>query len=110
MLQFMEETAMEGYRKLLGSSQEYREDAQNIHGMMEKFAEDSEQLDQSVNKMKEALQAVSTAVEENAKGIVNVSEVSAQLTESMGDIENRADLNKKIGEQLEKEVGKFKLE
>ena len=35
MLQFMEETAMEGYRKLLGSSQEYREDAQNIHGMME---------------------------------------------------------------------------
>ncbi len=110
MLQFMEETAMEGYRKLLGSSQEYRGDAQNIHGMMEKFAEDSEQLDQSVNKMKEALQAVSTAVEENAKGIVNVSEVSAQLTESMGDIENRADLNKKIGEQLEKEVGKFKLE
>lgn len=110
MLQFMEETAMEGYRKLLGSSQEYREDAQNIHGMMEKFAQDSEQLDQSVNKMKEALQAVSTAVEENAKGIVNVSEVSAQLTESMGDIENRADLNKKIGEQLEKEVGKFKLE
>ena len=32
------------------------------------------------------------------------------LYPNFGDIENRADLNKKIGEQLEKEVGKFKLE
>ncbi len=110
MLQFMEQTALEGYRKLLGASQGYQEDARNIHEMMEKFAQDSERLDQSVNKIKEALQSVSSAVEENAKGIVNVSEVSAQLTESMGDIEKRADLNKKIGEQLQGEVGKFKLE
>lgn len=110
MLQCMENTAMEGYRKLLGTSQDYVENAETIHGMMEKFAEDSEQLEKSVNKMKEALQAVSSAVEENAKGIVNVSEVSAQLTESMSDIKKRADMNKKIGEQLEGEVGKFKLE
>ncbi len=110
MLQFMEETAMEGYRKLLGASQGYQEDARNIHEMMEKFVEDSERLDQSVNRIKEALQAVSSAVEENAKGIVNVSEVSSQLTESMSDIEKRADQNKKIGERLEEEVGKFKLE
>ena len=109
MLQFMEETAMEGYRKLLGTSQDYQESAQSIHDMMEKFTEDSERLDHSVNKIKEALQSVSIAVEENAKGIVNVSEVSARLTESMGDIERRADLNKQIGEQLEMEVGKFKL-
>lgn len=110
MLQCMEETAMEGYRKLLSTSQGYREDAENIHGMMENFAEDSERLEQAINDMKDALQSVSTAVEENARGVVNVSEVSAQLTESMRDIEKRADLNKKIGEQLAAEVGKFKLE
>ena len=109
MLQCMEETAMEGYRKLLSTSQDYRENAENIHGMMENFAEDSERLEQSINHMKDALQAVSTAIEENARGVVNVSEVSAQLTESMRDIEKRADLNKKIGEQLAEEVGKFKL-
>lgn len=110
MLQCMEETAMEGYRKLLSTSQGYREDAKNIHGTMENFAEDSERLEKSINKMKEALRGVSSAVEENAKGIVNISEVSAQLTESMGDIKMRADMNKQIGEQLEAEVGKFKLE
>lgn len=110
MLQCMEDTAMEGYRKLLSTSQGYREDADNIHGMMENFAEDSERLEQAINDMKDALQSVSTAVEENARGVVNVSEVSAQLTESMRDIEKRADLNKKIGEQLAAEVGKFKLE
>lgn len=110
MLQCMEETAMEGYRKLLSTSQGYREDADNIHGMMENFAEDSERLEQSINNIKDALQSVSTAVEENARGVVNVSEVSAQLTESMRDIEKRADQNKKVGEQLAAEVGKFKLE
>ena len=47
MLQFMEETAMEGYRKLLGTSQDYQESAQSIHDMMEKFTEDSERLDHS---------------------------------------------------------------
>lgn len=110
MLQCMEETAMEGYRKLLSTSQGYREDAENIHGMMENFAEDSERLEQSINNIKDALQSVSTAIEENARGVVNVSEVSAQLTESMRDIEKRADQNKKVGEQLAAEVGKFKLE
>lgn len=110
MLQCMEETAMEGYRKLLSTSQGYREDAENIHGMMENFAEDSERLEQSINNIKDALQSVSTAVEENARGVVNVSEVSAQLTESMRDIEKRANQNKKVGEQLAAEVGKFKLE
>lgn len=109
MLQCMEETAMEGYRKLLSTSEDYRENAENIHGMMENFAEDSERLELSINNIKDALQSVSTAVEENARGIVNVSEVSAQLTESMRDIEKRADLNKNIGEQLAAEVGKFKL-
>lgn len=109
MIQCMEETVMEGYRKLLSTSQDYREDAENIHGMMEKFAEDSERLEQSINNIKDALQSVSTAIDENARGVVNVSEVSAQLTESMRDIEERADLNKKIGDQLEAEVGKFKL-
>lgn len=110
MLQCMEGTAMEGYRKLLSTSQGYREDAENIHGMMENFAEDSERLEQSINNIKDALQSVSTAIEENARGVVNVSEVSAQLTESMRDIEKRADQNKKVGEQLAAEVGKFKLE
>lgn len=110
MLQCMEETAMEGYRKLLSTSQGYREDAENIQGMMENFAEDSERLEQSINNIKDALQSVSTAIEENARGVVNVSEVSAQLTESMRDIEKRADQNKKVGEQLAAEVGKFKLE
>lgn len=110
MLQCMEETAMEGYRKLLSTSEDYRENADKIHGMMENFAEDSERLEQSINSIKDALQSVSVAIEENARGVVNVSEVSAQLTESMRDIEKRADMNKKIGDQLAGEVGKFKLE
>lgn len=40
---------------------------------------------------------------------MNVSEMSAELSESMKDIENKADLNKQIVGRLENEVGKFKL-
>ena len=110
MVRFVEETAMEGYRKLLTASEDYRHDAESIHSVMERFAETSRQLRQSIDGIREAVQSVSIAVEENAKGIVNISEMSTELTGSVGNIEKEADANKQIAEQLESEVNKFKLE
>lgn len=110
LISFMDETAMEGYRKLLSTSQGYREDAVRIHEMMQEFTSDSEHLEKLINGIKDAMQSVSAAVEENAKGIVSVSEAASSLTESIGDIEGRAETNRQVGEQLENEVDKFKLE
>ncbi len=109
MLEFMDKTALGGYQKLIAASEDYSKDAQDIHAMMERFAEDFESLKQSMDAIKENMGAINLAVEESARGVMNVSEMSADLSESMKDIENKADLNKQIVGRLENEVGKFKL-
>lgn len=109
MLQFMDNTAMEGYRKLLSMSDDYSKDAGEIHQTMERFAEDSEVLKENIDTIKETVANINVAIEESTKGIINITEMSAGLSESVRDIENKADVNKQIVEQLEGEIGKFKL-
>lgn len=110
MVEYMEKTALDGYRELLSASDKYRQDAESIHAVMTKFAENSEQLQQSVDMIKEAVEAVNIAVEESAKGIVNVSEMSMELNGNIDNIGKEADENQKIAELLNREVNRFKLE
>lgn len=110
MLTFLDETAMNGYEKLLETSASYQEDVGNMNQMMQAFADESVEVKQSIDRMKEAIAAVSIAVEESAKGVTNVTEMSVDLTASVGDIGHEANSNMSIAEQLNSEVGKFKLE
>lgn len=109
MLKFMDETAMTGYEKLLETSDSYQSDVGDMNGMMEKFAGESEQIKASIDQIREAVSAVNVAVEESAKGIENVSEMSVDLTTNVADIGNEANVNSNIANQLNEEVNKFKL-
>lgn len=109
MVRFIEENAMEGYRKLLSMSEDYNKDAEDIYKAMEHFAKESGQIKASMDVMKDSFQAVNTAVEESAKGIVNVTERTVGLSGGISSIEETANTNKQVAEQLESEVNKFKL-
>ena len=76
---------------------------------MERFAENSISLKQTMDDIKENMNAISIAAEESTRGVINVSEMATDLTHSMRDIENKADVNKQIVGHLEEEVNKFKL-
>lgn len=110
MIQFMEEKVMAGYSKLLETSDDYQQNAGDIHSLMEDFAVESEQLEQAMDAIKEAISAVDVAVEESTKGIVSTSETAAMLTNNVSDIDQKASGNKDIAETLMSEVSKFKLE
>ncbi len=110
MLTFLDETAMNGYEKLLETSGSYQEDAGNMNRMMQTFADESAEVRQSIDEIKDAISAVSVAVEESAKGVTNVTEMSVDLTSSVGGIGNEANSNMSIANQLNEEVNKFKLE
>lgn len=110
LVEFMESTAMEGYRQLLATSEDYRNDAGDINSVMSEFADNSEQLEYSMNIIRESIDAVNSASEESAKGVVNVAEISSELTSVMNEITKEAILNKEIAGKLQTEVSKFKLE
>lgn len=110
MLDFIEHDAMEGYRKLLSTSTDYNKDADNMHMIMENFADDAGQLKDSADSINQSVMAVNTAVEESAKGVCNIAERAAALTENVSDIQEIANTNKQIAVQLNEEVNKFKLQ
>ena len=109
MLAFMDETAMAGYEMLLENSRNYQNDVSHLSDVMKEFAEDSGLLSENIDSIKEAVESVNIAVEESTKGVVNVTEVSSDLAQSMESINQEADANREIAGQLGSEVGKFKL-
>ena len=110
MLVFMDETAMNGYEKLLETSGSYQNDVNSLNQMMQEFASESGMLKKNIDSIKAAVESVNTAVEESAKGVTNVTEMSVHLTASVGDIGNEANSNIDIANCLDTEVNKFKLE
>lgn len=109
MIQFMDETAMSGYEKLLMTSKDYQNDVGNMNQMMTDFAVSSENLKVNVESIKESVNAVNIAIEENAKGISSVSEATVNITTSVDDIGLEANSNLDIANGLDSEVNRFKL-
>ena len=109
MLAFVDEVAMAGYEELLETSRTYRDDVGNMNQMMSDFAKESAEVKASMDQIKEAIVAVSIAVEESAKGITNVTETTMDLTTNVHEIAQEADLNKEVADLLSVEVNKFKL-
>ena len=110
MLTFMNETAMKGYEQLLNTSENYQSDVGQMSQMMQQFARESGQIKDNMDQIKDAVTAVNIAVEESAQGVTDVTEMSVQLINSIGDIGNEADSNMEVSEQLNDEVNKFKLQ
>ena len=106
----MGETAIEGFQKLLETSESYQNDVGNMGGIMEEFAIESRKLRESIDGIKDAVSMVNDAMEDSAQGITNVAEMSSELTMRVRDISGEADLNKNISIKLNDEVDKFKLQ
>ena len=110
MISFINETAMGGYDKLMETSQNYGDNIGNMYGMLQGFSEKSYQLQKQMEQIKEAVDAMDIAMEESAKGIANVSEMTTDITENVSLIGEEADNNKKVVIALKEQVNKFKLE
>lgn len=109
MVRFMNETAMGGYSKLLEVSETYQSDVGKMNQMMRGFAEDSEQLKEQMDMIKTAVGDLNVAVSESAEGVSNVTQKSVDLTNNVGGIGEEANSNMDIANQLNQEVGKFKV-
>lgn len=110
MMKFMEETAMQGYSELVQTSEEYSADAVKLDDIMIIFGKQSEQLKGNMDDICQGMETVSDSVEESAKGVNRIAEMSLNITENVSDIGRHAEENKEIADLLETEVNKFKLE
>jgi len=110
MVEFIETVAMGGYDKLMETCETYSQDAYNLQRTMVHFEEQSQSLQGTISEVDEAIKAVDFAMEENAKGVSGVTETVSGLTQNMMTLEEQANKNQKVSEELDNEVHKFKLQ
>lgn len=110
MVTFIETTAMAGYDKLMETCETYSQDADNLQRTMVHFEEQSQSLQGTISEVDDAIKAVDFAMEENAKGVSGVTETVSGLTQNMMTLEEQANKNQKVSEELDNEVHKFKLQ
>lgn len=109
MIHFMEETAMDGFRRLMEVSGDYTGDMERVNNTMSSFAENSEHLRGAIDAIRESVAAVDVAVEESTKGVVSTAEAASGLTENIGEIGKQMEENEQIAEALKVEIDGFKL-
>lgn len=109
MIHFVDETTMDGFNKLQETSYGYKEDVHEMSATMQDFTASCQELKSNMDSIKDSIEAANIAVEESAKGISNVSEISVSLTSSVGDIQEKANQNMDIAGMLNSEVNRFKL-
>ncbi|MBP3579076.1 MAG: methyl-accepting chemotaxis protein, partial [Lachnospiraceae bacterium] len=110
MVEFIETVAMGGYDKLMETCETYSKDADNLQRTMVHFEEQSMELQKTISEVDDAIKAVDFAMEENAKGVSGVTETVTGLTQNMMTLEEQANKNQKVSEELDNEVHKFKLQ
>ena len=109
MIQFVDETTMGGFQQLQETAYDYKENIHEMSSTMQDFTASCQELKSNMDAIKDNIEAANIAVDESAKGISNVSEISVSLTSSVGDIQNQANGNMDIANMLNQEVNRFKL-
>ena len=110
MVTFIETTAMGGYDKLMTTCEAYQQDAASLQATMLHFEKQAQSLQETISEVDDAIRAVDFAMEENAKGVSGVTETVSGLTQNMMTLEEQANKNQKVSEELDNEVHKFKLQ
>lgn len=108
MIDFVDSTVLKDYDAFVNMTDEYNEDAENMKNILTEFRQEAVRLETTVSHMTESIDGINTAVNESAQGVTNAAESTSDLVGGLSDIQNEADMNRGIFNDLEEEVGRFK--
>ena len=110
LITFVNETTLESLSDLVETSEEYKNSAERISEMMVNFAEISDSIQVNIDRIRESAETVNSVVEEAANGVADNAERSAVMTDNIGRIDEEAMASSEISNELNAEVGRFKLQ
>ena len=109
MVDFMNETAVGGYKKLVDSSEDFRGASEKIDDMMSDFERLSIEIGDNMNNINGLTESLNAAVEEAAKGVVQATEKTVDISSSMKAISKEAHEGKELSDDIYENVNNFKL-
>lgn len=105
LIQFMNDTIMPDYKGFSQMGGQYYKDAEDINAFFDEFNSNAEQLEKSVANVNNGIHDISTAIEESTKGVTSAAENISEITTAISDIQESTEMNKRISEELQQEIG-----
>ncbi|MCR5784207.1 MAG: methyl-accepting chemotaxis protein [Eubacterium sp.] len=108
ILTLMDDKVLKDYDGFVEVVEHYEADADNMNNLFVEIADNTDEIKDTISTMNTGLNDISVAIEESAKGIVNIAENASELVELMGNIKTEMQSNRDISAQLNGEVSRFK--
>lgn len=108
MLKFVNGTVLGDYDKFVDIANQYHDDAESMHEILDEFSHEATELEATTGTMKSGIDGIAQTVDESAKGISDTAQNTAVLVEAISSIQQEADNNKQISYKLQEEVHRFK--
>lgn len=108
MIKFIDEKVMKDYDGFVQVVEQYEKDADNVNEILAEFAQKTTEINGNIQSMNGGLNNIAAAVDESAKDITMAAETTAGLVGAINLIQQEAETNKDISENLNAEVGRFK--
>lgn len=107
IITYVNETILPDYDGFVSSGQKYREDAAYVDSVVHKFNKMSIDLKDLVGGIKEAIEGITSAVDEGAKAISNAADNTYDLVRKMENIDEQMHGNNEVARQLKVETDRF---
>ena len=107
MITFIKEDAMKGYDILLETSKNNQMNMSQIHDTMVYVEKETISISNTINEIDQNLDAISIAVDENAKGVTEVTSAIVDLTGNIASVDASSSKIETTSNNLNDEVTKF---
>lgn len=108
VLKFIDEKVLKDYDGFVEVAGQYEKDADSVNDILSDFARNTGEIGETMQAMNTGINDISTAVEENARGVVDVTESVVGLVSAISQIQSETENNQEISHQLSSEVQRFK--
>lgn len=107
IVSYINENVLPDYDNFVDSGKQYNRDAVHVNDIVAQFNNMSSNLKDTVTAVTNAMEGISTAVEESTNGIASAADNTQGLVTDMGQIIEEMENNKEIAGILKSEADKF---
>ena len=108
MIHFIDDKVMTDYDGFVEVVDQYKQDAENVNIILDEISKNTGSISETMKVVNVGINDISTAVDENARGVVDVAESVVALVGELDQIHDATTRNEEISLQLSAEVKRFK--
>lgn len=108
MVGYVNETVLVDYAKFVEAGKQYMDDAVYVNEIVSEFSSKSNELKKFTGDISEAINGISSAIEESASGVANAANNTTELVYSIEKVSKESDNNNDVAISLKKETERFK--